>query len=509
MRMTRSRTIGLLLALLTLSAVAGCQSYDIEAKRYELEEMLFEADKRLQSFSVKPELRTTADFAYLVEGYRGVFEKFRELFGEPTVGDSLPVAEQESAFLAGRAMMLAASIFIGGEELDSAAVILNQAIDAPYVWSRHKHEAHLLAGRVAQRLGSWLEAESHYTRLLHNYYPPVVNRIYPNVEVLELPKTIVTHYAAFGEREIAQAKADSAVAYYQSLLSLPSLTGTPAALATTRLLAEMYNARGEYQKSVDLLQSVVDSAGNVLTAARSLSADIYFARLDRKDDAVEIYRDIIRTPADSMFAPPAYLKLATILINSEQYAQARSQLEELKKRFERSRQVQIDAQQLIARSFEEEGEWDRALQEYQFMLSQFPDTPEALGVLSYIPGYLKNIGQDKLAASWRDKTVAELRKRAEENSGRQLGLLAQANLARFLILEESYAEAATELEQLFASYPKSAQAADALLKLGRINEQHLKDVDRALYFYREFVKLYPNSVVRPKVEEEINKLEQG
>ena len=509
MGISKSRMILALLATLIVTASIGCQSYSAEANRYELEKMLYEADKRLQNFSVKPEMRTAADFTYLVDGYRQVFNRFRDLYGEPEMSGDLPVPEQESGFLAGRAMMLAASVFIGGEQLDSAMVILDQAIAAPYVWPRHKHEAHLLAGRVAQRLGNWVDAESHYTRLLHSYYPPLVDSLYPNMEVLELPKTIVRHYASFGEPEIAQAKADSAITYYTSILSMQQLRGTPAALATTRLLAEMYNSKGEFQKSVDLLKTVVDSSGTVLSAANSLIADIYFTRLNRQQDAIDIYRGIISNPADSLLAPQAYMKLASVLIQAKQYDQVRALLDEAKKRFERSQQIQLDAQQLLAQSFEEEGEWNRALQEYQYLISQFPDRPEALTVIAYIPGYLRRIGQDQLADSWEEKSVADLRKRAEEHEGRQLGLLAETHLARLFILTEEYESAVTELNAIYQNYPKSAQAADALLKLGRIYQEHLDDNERALGYYREFVKLYPNSVVTPKVEEEIKKLEQG
>lgn len=509
MRIKRQRILFLILAVLSLVAVVGCQNYDVEAKRYKLEELMSDADRRMQNYSVKPEMRTAEDFSYLVAGYRAVYQKFTELFGEPTVGPELPQPEQESAYMAGRAMMLAASIYISGEEYDSAAAILNQAIDAPYVWSRHKHEAQMLAGRVAQRQGKWLEAEAHYTRLLHNYYPPVVDSIYPNVEVMQLPTTIVQHYAAFEEKEEAQAKADSAITYYKSLLSIPSLAGTPFSLTATRMLAEMYNAKGEYQKSIDLLQSVVDSSGQVLTAARSLMADIYYARLNRKQDAIKIYTDIINSPTDSLFAPQSYLKLATIYIQDKKYPEARQLIEEAKKRFAMSRQVQINAQQLLAQSFEDEGEWDRALQEYQFLISKFPDSPEAMSVLTYIPNYMKRIGQTQLASSWKQKTISELEKRIADNQGRQMGLMAETNLARFYLMQEDYPQADTALQRIYSDFPKSAQGADALLKLGRLNQEQLKNNEQALHFYREFVKLYPNSVVRPKVEEEIKKLEQG
>jgi outer membrane protein assembly factor BamD (BamD/ComL family) len=45
--------------------------------------------------------------------------------------------------------------------------------------------------------------------------------------------------------------------------------------------------------------------------------------------------------------------------------------------------------------------------------------------------------------------------------------------------------------------------------MARIYQYNLNDSEQALTTYKEFVKQYPNSIVRPKVEEEIKILEQG
>ena len=63
--------------------------------------------------------------------------------------------------------------------------------------------------------------------------------------------------------------------------------------------------------------------------------------------------------------------------------------------------------------------------------------------------------------------------------------------------------------ELREEFPKSGQAADALLKIGMLYQVDLKDKVNALATYREYLKLYPSSVVRSKVEETIKMLERS
>ncbi len=490
----------------------GCGSYKEEGERYQLEKALFNANKRMESFSVKPEMRTTSDFAYLVDGYRKVYQLFLSYFPDLADKDSLTQTEQEAAFLAGRALSTAATTYIGGDELDSADAILQMIINTPYFARDHHNQALLLAVHIANDQGRWTDAENDYTELLKNFFPPAVNGVYPAKEVIELPQTIVAHYVTLGDQDMAQEKVNWAIGYYSHLVSLdtlPRYAGTPLILTATRLLAEMYNSKGEYQRSVDLLSGLVDSTGQIVLGAKQLIADLYFTRLDRKQDAIDLYEDILKNDTDSVFVPSVLGKLARIAIASKEYDQAHEFIQQLKKGFPRSRDIQLQAQLLLANSYEDEGEWNRALQEYQFLLTQFPDSPEALNVLVYLPSYCAKLNQPNLKATWAGKAEERLKEVTKEYAGRSFGLMGSAHLASFYMIEKRPADAIEQLQQLRTQYPKSSQASDALLKIGQLYQTDLKNPKKALETYKEFVKLYPNSIVRPKVEDEIKKLERG
>ena len=155
-----------------------------------------------------------------------------------------------------------------------------------------------------------MDAEAAYLKLLDAFFPPAVNDIYPAMDVITLPKDIVQHYASIGDQDVARQKADWAIGYYQRIIG--ANTHTPLTVMATRLLAEVYNFKGEYQQSVNLLQTVRDSTGNVVDAAQGMIADLYFTRLDRKDEANRMYQDLVSKAADSMVVASSLLKLATI-----------------------------------------------------------------------------------------------------------------------------------------------------------------------------------------------------
>ena len=118
----------------------------------------------------------------------------------------------------------------------------------------------------------------------------------------------------------------------------------------------------------------------------------------------------------------------------------------------------------------------------------------------YLPDFFKKIGQPVLAQQWIGKTEEKLNEmlRRVPTSGRRLWL--SSYLASFYEHYEMYRSGHQPVSELAEKFPKSAQAADALLKVGMIYQFKKKDNPKALDVYREFVKQYPTSVVRRKVE---------
>ena len=494
------------LSLLFLFLIAfGCSGYEPENKRYQVEKSFFEAEKLVDNYSIKPELRTHDDYFVLVNAYLKVFDRFRTNFPNVTSLETMSQTELEAANLAGRALLSASALLLSAESSDSAKSLLDFVINSPFMPKQHHFDALFAAGNIAEQEGRWPKAEQLYLRLIKEYYPPVVRGALPNANVMELPKKLAEHYADAGEREEAIKRARSAIDYYEGIVD--SFPKVPMTMMATRLLAEMYSAVGEYQKSVSLLETVVDSTGRVFDPARSMMADLYLTRLNRGDDAVRIYNEIISDGQDSLAIATAYVKLATIDFANKNYQDGRDQLDRLRSRFPQLANVQAQAQLLKARSFEDESSSERARQEYVALLNEFPTSVQALEVLAYMPEYFHKLGQPELEQEWLKRSEKQMRELVENNANRRIGLQASSYLGTFLERNQRFTEAVSQFESIVKQYPRTTQAAEALYKIGYIYRNDLKDDAKALEAFQEFLKQYPNSGVRTSVELELKKIE--
>ena len=503
------KTITLFPTLLLACAIllVSCSGYQPEAKRYQVEKAFLDAEKAVTNYGVKPELRSAEDYLNLVSGYQKVYSLFETLFPNLESKTSLSTTEREAAFLAGKALVVAANLLVTGGQPDSAVVILNQVIATKYFSPQHQSEALLILGRTSERQGNWVDAEAAYARLLELFYPPVVDKMFPAMDVMTLPRAIVEHYQSVGDSATAMQKADWAISYYQKIVS--GYPHSPLTMAATRLLAEAYNFKGDFRKSVSLLETVKDSTGNLVDAAKGMIADLYFGRLDRKDEATQMYQDLVLRAVDSNVIASSLMKLATIEFKNKRYDTGREYLRKLTETFPRSQLLQIEAQRMLAQSFEEQGEYDRAKQEYLNLINGYPNTQPSLESMMYLPDFFKKIGQPVLAEQWVSKTEEKLKELAKSSSDKRLMLMAYSYLASFYSHHQMYDQAITQYRELRTQFPKSGQAADALLRVGMIYQFSKKDKVRALEAYKEYLKQYPASVVRKTIEQEIRKLEQG
>ena len=150
----------LVLTLLLACAVllASCSAYGPEAKRYQVEKAFYDAEKAVANYGVKPELRSPEDYLNLVSGYRKVYSLFETLFPDLGGKETLSRTEQEAGFLAGKALISAANLFMTGGQLDSAAMLLNKVIDTKCLSPQHHNEALLLLGRtLSVREIGWMQ----------------------------------------------------------------------------------------------------------------------------------------------------------------------------------------------------------------------------------------------------------------------------------------------------------------------------------------------------------------
>ncbi len=487
--------------------LASCGGHDQAAKRYEVEQAFFEADRTVKSYSVKPELRTQEDYFRLVGTYIDVYRIYLRNFPQQDVLDTNSREAVEASYMAGRSLLAASALLLTADALDSAQAIFDILLNSKTIMPRHRHDALYAAGKLAERNGRWPQAEELYQTLLKEASPPVERGGYAIESVIELPRYIAEHYATSYDSTMALQKAREAIRYYQTLIdTYPKI---PMTMMATRLLAEMLSAIGEYRQSAEVLSTVKDSTGRIFDPAKAMIADLYFTRLDRKADAVRMYKEIISDGIDSNTIATAHLKMAALSFADGRFQEGRDYLDKLKDRFRGLGNLQAQAQLARARSFEDEGNNERARQEYIALLNEYPNSIQALDVLVYLPEYFGRIGQKQLETEWTKRAENELKRLAEQHKNNQMGVQASSYLGTFLIRNKRFEDAIAQFETLRRQFPQSQESATALMKIALTYQNDLQDKPKALESYREFLKQYPQSRVRTTVENEIRKLESS
>jgi tetratricopeptide (TPR) repeat protein len=493
-------TILILAAIVLLNAGCGdvghSDLFDIEKLYYKAQKL---QDKKL---GIKPELATDDDYQEIIDAYMLVVNRFEETFSYLREKDTFDVDESKAAVMAGESLIQTARLYQLNGKDDRCKEILLSFPDRFPRNRNHKAVARLQIGRMEENAGSPEKAEQVYIKLIEDYYPPSDLELRPNADVLELPIRIARLYRELEDTEKTEYYLDYAERYYQGIID--KFKYSPLGLTTIRYLADTYVLRNKPVQAIELLETVTDTAGEVFGTAQLLIADIYGKELGDLENARARYNRIINSDFDTLLHPKAYLQLAKIDFLDSNFFDCRTNISIIKEKYPRYQTMQAYAQQILARSFEAEKDFSRAFSEYQWLLTNYPLSREAIETYRHMPALLRANGQDDLAADWDTKSVEMLKRTRDDNRGSGAGLAALTNLINLLADQKRWAEAATEFEYLQETYPRSEAGTQALLKAGNIYRDKLDDPDKARHAYERQVNLYPDLPITEKARGNLN-----
>jgi tetratricopeptide (TPR) repeat protein len=494
--------LGIGLAFL-LFAGMSCDSTG-DKKLYSVERLHFAAeklhDKRL---GIKPELATESDYRQVIDEYMKVVTTFELNFSDVKDKDSITVNEGRAAFLAGSSLLEAARLNLLSSDTIAAVKLLGE-FDSRFPHNRdHGAMALLQLGRIEEQLGHAESAELSYMRLLESYYPPADRSLRPNTDVLELPVKMARMYEELEDTRKTKEMLDRAETYYKGIIE--KFKFSPLGMTTTRFLADTYIMRDKPNEAIGLLETVIDSTGTIIGSAQILIAGIYASDKADTSEAKRRYQTVIQSSEnDTALLGRAYMQLAGIEFASGNYDECRKLISTVKEKFKKFPAVQAKAQQIFAASFEQEDDFNRAYSEYQWLLTNYPDSREAIDTYRRLPGFLRTHGQATLADEWFQKAQTFLTAKRESSKGNQLGLASQAALVNLYVDAERWDETVSEMERLQTEYPRSVAGSQALARAGNVLRDKLGDRTKAKLYYERQLSLYPDVPISEEVKRHLN-----
>ena len=472
---------------------------------YLIEKLYFDAEKlQEKKLGIKPELLTETDYDELIKAFMSVVNTYELHYGSVSEKDSITSNESKAAYLCGKSLLGITRLYqLKGDE-EKTIELLDGFCDRFPHNQEQKALALLQLGRIEEKRGDVSKAESVYLQLLDEYFPPCDREFHPTTDVLELPVKLAKLFRDQGDTNKSEYFLDYAEEYYRRIIE--KYRYSPLGITTARFLADTYVLRNKPAEAVSVLEAVTDSTGKTYGTAQLLIADIYISNLGDTAEARRRYEMIVDSEADTVLHPKAYMQLAKLQFMEDNFIECRKYISIIKTKFERYPLLLSQSQQLFARTFEMEGDFNRAFSEYKWLLTNFPESKEAIETYRHLPGYLKQNEQYELAEKWYQKAADFLSETRDGQKGTILGLTAQSNLINVLVDIEQWDKAVSELQRLQSDYPRSIGGFQSYLKAGNICRDMLKDTTRAREQYEQQLRLYPDLPISEEAKKKLNEL---
>ncbi len=485
--------------------ITACGSESGQAHVYKLEQLHSQAiEKEEQVLGIKPELATEESIDQVISEYQKVLDYYYDNFTNLAEKDSLTEDDKVAAGLSGQSLL----------QIGQLELLANDTIAA--ITALEKFEERFPKNYLQLKL-AWLglaelyisrdnipAVEDIYLKLIDKFDPPVNSQGQPSTEILKLPIELVQYFTALEKEEKADKYTNMAEEYYGNILN--EYPQTSIAMVATRHLANVYRTTKRPQSAIDLLLNVTDSAGNIRQPAVIMIGDTYFQDIGNAEKAIEYYNRALDYPQDSSFTPMTLMKLGEAYLLEKQFEEARETLRMLIEKHEYAWRSHPQAYRLIAISYEDEKDYQRALDNYTAIVEKYPETPLAFETYVYLPKFFEKQDKKQLRDQWYNKAEEFFKNMRETYKKDDLGAAAQEYLARLYLSVEDWNAAIREITKLAEDFSGYRVASDAYLRIGAIYENELNMPDSARHYYQRQIEVFPEQKASEMAAEKIEQL---
>ena len=488
LRVLKARKFLPFLALLFL--FSRCSDVKGIKERYLIEKMFYRANKLYQNIQITPRSVSPASYRQVRESFRQILVK-HPVASLQAEGRFPEETRRELLVLIGTSQMNVADLFFQEGQIDSA-IVGYQKVVADYAGNRalgSRAQYYIALG--FKSLGRWEDAVSAFEVLLQDYTPFVETPEQPDVNILQVPASIAQAYQLQGEQAEADRHYEKAREYLWGVVRKWPHTLT-AQFAQNQIVVT-YLGQERWQEAIANLETLLTvHSDSIEPPEASLTiAALYGERLHELSKAMEIYSGIVEEYPDSKRLSRVHLAMGNIHLQRGELTKSREEFNRVIIDFPEDAAAGARAQYSIALAYEMEGAWDKALNEFRWIMENYPDSPEALQVPDHILEHYLQFSEEGLAASAYTQALKDYAKFTAKDPNSAQAVLGQWYIIRCHIRMEKWSEALAALETFVVNYPQSPQVQLALLRIGEIYEINLDQPAEALGAYQRLVEKFP------------------
>ncbi|MFA5156281.1 MAG: tetratricopeptide repeat protein [Candidatus Omnitrophota bacterium] len=185
--------------------------------------------------------------------------------------------------------------------------------------------------------------------------------------------------------------------------------------------------------------------------------------------------------------------IARLYMVKEEYDKARVQLKAVLDKYSKSQAICSEAVFLAGNSYEIEGKWGPALEQYKTIIKEYPLTLRGFSTPVYIAQHYKIKYQpDKMITAFQE-AIAHYRQLADKYAGSPAAYQAEALIAQCYMALKDWPAAIAAFNATIEKFKGKVPGDGALLRIALIYKNELKDNVKAKQVLEQLIKDYPQS----------------
>ncbi len=481
------------LVVVLFVALFACNTNEAIRKQFRIEKIYFRAEKTTEAILINPSIAPITDFNKAVS-------LFRQVVQETDVNAPQPAMES----LAKSSLMRIAQLEMMQDRIDSAIVAYREILERFQADEELAAMTRLALGQLYEQSMEYRDAIATYAGLLPNLSSRI-EPANPNGFLVILPY----HFAHLNG--LTGAPSTSNGAYEQSAKIYREIIATSpkskAALLATNYLAALLAENGKTDELVDLLEAQISNSSDsssFLPEYLYLKA-LLLRRQGRRQEAVNAFENLLADYPTDEVVPRVRLEMAKINLDQRNFAQARQMLKEILEKNKHVTAIAAQAQSEMARSFEMEGRWDLAMNEYRWLSKQYETFPAALAAPLHIANYYMNSNDHRLAEKAFSEAVAFYQSIIGKYPKSVMAGIAQEQIANCFIAQKKWDEAISAASNIDKVLENNVGRVSTYLLLGAIHESR-GQFGLAAKVYREFIEHFPQHPLTGQLKEKVEEL---
>jgi len=271
-------------------------------------------------------------------------------------------------------------------------------------------------------------------------------------------------------------------------------------IAAVFILGHLLDREGTYSRERALW--------NIQHEFQQISKHQELAPVSAVERIIDKYDRFSKRYATSPLAPKAQLLKGEVYLFKKDFAKAREIFRGVSTVYNYNIEVVAQATVLIARSYEQEGDWKEAKDTYDSVVKKYPLTAAGFTVPAYLGYYYLSHGRRREADQAFEDAVMFYQNTANYYPNSPLEYTALRMVSECRLAQKKWQEALKATRTWMFKYPSNAMLFDAIKTINDVCIGHLKEYDCAIDTYQQFLMQNPEHPVRPMLKKIIGNLEE-